>query len=247
MKRIRRPSPALVIACVALFIALGGTGYAVIKLPRNSVGTKHLKKNAVTSPKVKNNAITGADVNEATLGMVPNAGALDGMDSTAFTRSEGLILVSAPWTHWVTSAPNVNTVYLGNEVTFNSTTGFDATHFVHLTPELPVALYGKRTRILGAELCYDATHSDLYVDTVSLRVATHRFDADEPTTAEITDPTDRSDKACRRYMFPAPVTLTEEDSVAMMLAPRSTGAVNLFIGRTTFILDATATAATAPS
>jgi hypothetical protein len=75
MKHLTRlgPSPAMVVACLALGIALGGTSYAAIKLPRNSVGTKQLKKNAVTSPKVKNNAITGADVNEASLGQVPSA------------------------------------------------------------------------------------------------------------------------------------------------------------------------------
>src|SRR4249919_3813398 len=71
--RLRLPSPAMVVACIALMIALGGTSYAAIKLPKNSVGTKQLKTNAVTSPKVKNNAITGADVLESSLGQVPSA------------------------------------------------------------------------------------------------------------------------------------------------------------------------------
>jgi hypothetical protein len=36
----RLPSPAIAIALVALFAALGGTGYAVVRLvPRNSVGS----------------------------------------------------------------------------------------------------------------------------------------------------------------------------------------------------------------
>ncbi len=94
MEHLRRitPSPAMVVACIALTVALGGTSYAAIKLPKNSVGTKQLKKNAVTSPKVKNNAITGADVNEGTLGTVPsaanatNANTLDNIDSTGFVR-----------------------------------------------------------------------------------------------------------------------------------------------------------------
>jgi hypothetical protein len=68
-----KPSPALVISCIALFVALSGSSYAVIVLPKNSVGTKQLKKNAVTSAKVKNNALTGADVNEATLVLPPAA------------------------------------------------------------------------------------------------------------------------------------------------------------------------------
>jgi hypothetical protein len=44
-----RPSPAMVVACIALAISLGGTSYAAMTLPRNSVGTSQLKRNAVTS------------------------------------------------------------------------------------------------------------------------------------------------------------------------------------------------------
>jgi hypothetical protein len=79
MKRLiwLRPSPAMIVACLALGIALGGTSYAAITLPRNSVGTKQLKKNAVTGPKVKNNSLTGADVLESKLAKVPAAKAAD--------------------------------------------------------------------------------------------------------------------------------------------------------------------------
>ena len=52
-----RPSPAMVVACIALAISLGGTCYVAMTLPRNSVGTSQLKRNAVTSQKVKNNSI----------------------------------------------------------------------------------------------------------------------------------------------------------------------------------------------
>jgi hypothetical protein len=34
-----RPSPATALSLIALFVALGGTGYAAATLPRNSVGT----------------------------------------------------------------------------------------------------------------------------------------------------------------------------------------------------------------
>ena len=59
--RLRRPSPAMVVACLALIVALGGTGYAAIKLPANSVGTAQLQKNAVTSAKVKNGSLLTLD------------------------------------------------------------------------------------------------------------------------------------------------------------------------------------------
>jgi hypothetical protein len=51
----------MVVALVALVVALGGTGYAVTQLPRNSVGAKQLKKNAVTTSKVKNGSLRKGD------------------------------------------------------------------------------------------------------------------------------------------------------------------------------------------
>ena len=56
-----RPSPALVVSVVALSVALGGTSYAAIVLPANSVGTKQIKSSAVTSAKVKNGSLLLTD------------------------------------------------------------------------------------------------------------------------------------------------------------------------------------------
>lgn len=61
MKRIPRPSPALVISCIALSIALTGVSYAAVVIPRNSVGTLQLKANAVNSTKVANGTLLRAD------------------------------------------------------------------------------------------------------------------------------------------------------------------------------------------
>jgi hypothetical protein len=57
----KRLSYANVIASLALFIALGGVGYAASQLPNNSVGTPQLKANAVTSSKVKNGTLLSKD------------------------------------------------------------------------------------------------------------------------------------------------------------------------------------------
>jgi hypothetical protein len=56
-----RPSPALVVASLALAVALGGTGYAAIALPANSVGTKQLKNGAVIAAKVKRGTLRAAN------------------------------------------------------------------------------------------------------------------------------------------------------------------------------------------
>ncbi len=61
MPRVPRVSPALVVACIALAVALGGTTYAAISLPARSVGTPQLKPDAVTSVKVKNGTLKLVD------------------------------------------------------------------------------------------------------------------------------------------------------------------------------------------
>lgn len=59
---MKRPSPSLVISLIALFVALGGTGYAATQLPKNSVGPRQIKKGAVTTEKISRatrKALTG--------------------------------------------------------------------------------------------------------------------------------------------------------------------------------------------
>lgn len=51
MKR-HRTSPAIVISVIALIVAMGGTGYAAVSLPKNSVGTAQLRNGAVTKQKI---------------------------------------------------------------------------------------------------------------------------------------------------------------------------------------------------
>jgi hypothetical protein len=53
----------MVVACVALLVALGGTSVAAVsQLGRSTVGTPQLRTGAVTTPKVRNGAITNAKV-----------------------------------------------------------------------------------------------------------------------------------------------------------------------------------------
>jgi hypothetical protein len=60
-KLFRRPSPAMIVACFALLVSLGGTGYATVtQVARNSVGTLQLKDSAVTNAKLRNNAVSNA-------------------------------------------------------------------------------------------------------------------------------------------------------------------------------------------
>ncbi|HTT94529.1 MAG TPA: hypothetical protein VMF55_07635, partial [Solirubrobacterales bacterium] len=78
MKRIRKHlTVANVVAFAALFIALGGTGYAAFKLPKNSVGSRQIKVGAVTAAKIKQGAIGRAQIDLGALGTVPTSANAD--------------------------------------------------------------------------------------------------------------------------------------------------------------------------
>jgi hypothetical protein len=67
-----RPSPALVIALIALFVSIGGVGYAAATIGTNdikngAVTAKKLHKNAVASTKIQFGAVNGTKVEDHSL------------------------------------------------------------------------------------------------------------------------------------------------------------------------------------
>jgi hypothetical protein len=108
--RIHRPSPAMAVALLALFVSLGGVGaYAAntirstdivdgevknadlapdsvstSKLRAAAVNNSDLAPSGVTGAKVKDDTLTGADVHEDTLGSVPSARSLGGVYAHEF-------------------------------------------------------------------------------------------------------------------------------------------------------------------
>jgi hypothetical protein len=104
--KLRRPSPALLISCLALFISLGGVSYGVAtgfidsrEVKNNTLRTQDLRNNDVRGKDIRNstiggrdvafNTLTGADINESRLTKVPDADKLDGLDSAAFVAAGG--------------------------------------------------------------------------------------------------------------------------------------------------------------
>jgi hypothetical protein len=65
--RIRRPSPAMVVACLALVFAMGGTTWAVTSLPAGSVGIAQLRTGAVTNTKIGSRAVSNAKLHAASV------------------------------------------------------------------------------------------------------------------------------------------------------------------------------------
>jgi hypothetical protein len=59
---LNRLTYANVVATLALFIALGGSSYAALKLPKNSVGSTQIKTGAVHSSEIANRTIGIGDI-----------------------------------------------------------------------------------------------------------------------------------------------------------------------------------------
>ena len=85
--RLQRPSPAMVVALIALFVALAGSGYAAV-----TINGKNLKNRSVAGKKLMRNTVGGTEVNESRLGRVPsaaNANLLAGLAPSAFLPAAG--------------------------------------------------------------------------------------------------------------------------------------------------------------
>jgi hypothetical protein len=60
----------MAVSSVALFMSLGGVGYAATQLPNNSVGPAQLKNGAVTNSKIKDSAVTFKKIEPGAVGTV---------------------------------------------------------------------------------------------------------------------------------------------------------------------------------
>jgi hypothetical protein len=66
--RLRRPSYAEATASLALFVALGGTGYAAAALPSNSVGSRQIRTAAVGKSELRSGSVGKSEVRTNAVG-----------------------------------------------------------------------------------------------------------------------------------------------------------------------------------
>ena len=94
MRRIRRhaPSPAMVVALIALFSSLGGVSYGLAK---GAINGREVKNHSLTGKDMRKDSLGGRAIKEADLGPVPSAGiAFQAAGATHFAAvsDEGLAL-----------------------------------------------------------------------------------------------------------------------------------------------------------
>jgi hypothetical protein len=94
----------MIVACVSLFVALGGVGYAAVTITGKNVKNSSLtgkdvknssltgsdvKNSSLTGSDIKNNKLTGRDVLESSLGKVPSATSADSANTANLAGAAG--------------------------------------------------------------------------------------------------------------------------------------------------------------
>jgi hypothetical protein len=100
--KLRRPSPALVIACLALFVALGGTVLAATKIDGRTIRVKSLPGNRLTVGSLPGNrlqagtipgrslapgSVKAEQIDVGSLGTVPSAAHADSADNARHAQT----------------------------------------------------------------------------------------------------------------------------------------------------------------
>jgi hypothetical protein len=95
MKRLRRPSPAMVISLAALFFSLSGVSYGLIitghSIKNGTVTGADIRNHSLASRDVKHNGLGGAAILESRLGPVPASGTAEGLARQAVVTGAGVL------------------------------------------------------------------------------------------------------------------------------------------------------------
>jgi hypothetical protein len=111
---MRKPSPALVVACAALFVALGGPATAA-KL----ISGKKIKPNSITTRQIRNRTLTSADIAKSTVASL-KAGA---REVTSDDIVDGSVELADMATNSVTGNQVVDRSLAAVDITADSITG----------------------------------------------------------------------------------------------------------------------------
>jgi hypothetical protein len=215
---MHRLSYANVMATVAVFLALGGSSYAALR-----IGSKQLVNNSVRSGDLRNNDVRGKDIRT---GAVRSADVGDGsllaadfkpgelpppVDPAQFVPAAGTSTIAVGPSAWEIEdgGPLEKQTVAGNRLDFRATNaGGNASIVLH--PTLPSSLAGKPVRLRAITLCVDATHPNATLGRVNINTFRGPLSGGaDAAVATLEDLTDREDSVCRRYDLPASFLLSD--------------------------------------
>jgi hypothetical protein len=180
-----KPSPAMIVALLALSVALGGVGVAAtggnfILGQSNGAGdTTQLTSGVSTGPTLSlsntggrpaakftaNSNVQPFSVGSATKVGNLNADRLDGEDSTNFLPSTGLVTVSYSHLDFIGGSPFS---FEANNVFVHVSSSSAGTYNLAAVLDRPVSIFGKALKVKSVQICYSAIGNPSIVST-SLR------------------------------------------------------------------------------
>jgi hypothetical protein len=194
-----RPSAALLVACIALFVAMGGVGYAAATIDsadivNNSVRSKDVKNRALRGGDLRKNTLGGAQIKESKLATVPSSAdsdALGGSPANAYVKGDARGLAVAGATvdddgtlrSWFNRAGGAPSVSGGGDNDGNYLVEFPGLS-MSLTTHVATA------NLIGAPgmVTVDFTGGKLHMRTWDGNVATDTFDASDHSYTVLVHP-----------------------------------------------------------
>jgi hypothetical protein len=241
---MRRLTYSNVTATLALFIALGGSSYAAVKVTgRNvvdgSLTGKDIKKRSVSLDRLRTvpkgaRGPQGVAGPKGDPGPAGERGPAGPVDPGQFVSATGLYEVAVGPGGWQSLGTNLKrSNVFGGWV--STTTNDNGT--LMLDPALPAKLAGKGMRLRAVTPCWNATATVTINDVV---ISTFRESATAGATdvVEQEDANDHTDAICKRYEFAAPVDMSGGRRVSIRIAAGWTvNAATIGIGGATFEFD----------
>jgi hypothetical protein len=110
---------------------------------------------------------------------------------------------------------------------------------VVLASSVPTTLDGRALQLVGAEVCTDATAAGVVLDFVALDVdRAIGGEHESAPVAPLEDHAVHGDAACRSYLYPTPVVLTDQDTVGLTVGGTwTTSGAALRITRASFVVE----------
>jgi hypothetical protein len=235
-----------VVAAVGFVVspALGGPGF----LTQQKASKLFLKKGAANRRFVTKDRAASFATKAELNGLLGEAEAgarfySRGESDARFLRPEGAIRITAGPTDWTVGANIVGeqkptATYFADAAKLTSATQVMASAMI--MPDLPNSLYGRQTKLVGAEYCY-AAQANAKLLTVYLDLLSQTTGPAQPPgiTDVAKDTLARTDSACRTLTATSPVAIGPADFPVMtvLIEYPTNSSQSISLGRATFVLS----------
>jgi hypothetical protein len=237
--RFRLPSPALVVAMLALAVALGGTAFAansaatktkhkdkkadikLIKKLAPTLSVKHAKTadsatiaTSATHAATADSATNATDSTNAT--NAGNATHLGGVAASSYLTDAGAIFVSTGTSNWaaLNTTDPIDFFYGDNGTSATATAAGDFDLVAH--PSVPTALYGKKLELTAATLCYSAS-ANAKIGLVEVANNTYSNSGIGNDNIDVVSDKTRTGSACVVFPLTTPAVLSSLDDISISL------------------------------